>query len=62
MTTWKNIVEMTRTPQQRIDLENLTDKEKLALVLELTDSKTFVGVLEFIQQAEEDADYCQSYR
>lgn len=62
MTTWKKIVEMTRTPQQRIDLENLTDKEKLALVLELTDSKTFVGVLEFIQQAEEDADYCQSYR
>lgn len=62
MTTWEKIVEMTRTPQQRSDLESLTDKEKLDLILELTYGKTFVDVLEFIQQAEEDADYCQSYR
>ena len=56
------ISEMTSTPAQREGLECLTDKQKLELILKLTDNETFVSILEYIQQAEEDAGYCFSYR
>ena len=62
MNTWQKIVEMTRTPSQRENLNSLADKDKMALILELTDSKNFIDVLEYVTQAEEDAEWCNSYR
>ena len=62
MDTWHKIVDMTKTPLQRESLNALSDSDKLKLILELTDSKSFIGVLEYIQYAEEDRKYCQSYR
>ena len=62
MDTWHKIVGMTETPLQRESLNALSDTDKLKLILELTDSKSFIDVLEYIQQAEEDREYCQSYR
>ena len=62
MDTWHKIVDMTKTPLQRESLNALSDTDKLRLILELTDSKSFIDALEYIQQAEEDRKYCQSYR
>ena len=62
MDTWQKIVEMTRTPLQRENLNSLSDKDKMALILELSDSKNFIDVLDYINQAEEDSEWCQSYR
>lgn len=62
MDIWHKIVDMTKTPLQRESLNALSDTDKLKLILELTDSKSFIDVLEYIQQAEEDREYCQSYR
>lgn len=56
------ISEMTNTPIKREGLNNLTDSEKLAVLYELTDSKDFIELLEFIQSSYNDADYCNSYR
>ena len=62
MDTWHKIVNMTKTPLQRESLNTLSDSDKLKLILELTNSKSFIDVLEYIQYAEEDRKYCQSYR
>ena len=62
MNTSHKIVSITSTPLQRESLNALSDTDKLKLILELTDSKSFIDVLEYIQQAEEDGKYCQSYR
>ena len=62
MKTWHKIVSITSTPLQRESLNALSDTDKLKLILELTDSKSFIDVLEYIQQAEEGREYCQSYR
>ena len=62
MDKWQKIVDMTKTPSQREDLLNLSDKDKIDLISDLTDSENFIAVLEYIQQAEEDSEYCQSYR
>ena len=56
------IGEMTNTPVKRENLNNLSDNEKLAMLYDLTDSKDFIDLLEFIQSAYDDADYCNSYR
>lgn len=56
------ISEMTNTPIKREGLNNLTDSEKLAMLYELTDSKDFIELLEFIQSSYNDTDYCNSYR
>lgn len=62
MDTWHKIVNMTETPAQRESLNALSDTDKIQLILELTDSKKFTKVLDYIQYAEEDRKYCQSYR
>ena len=62
MDKWQKIVDMIKTPSKREDLLNLSDKDKIDLIFELTDSKNFIDVLEYIKQAEEDSEYCQSYR
>ena len=62
MDKWRKIVDMVKTSSQREDLINLSDKDKIDLIFELTGSKNFIDVLEYIQQSGEDADYCQSYR
>lgn len=58
----KEISQLIRTPNSRDALENLSDAEKLKLILRLTDSKNTVYLLEFIDQAIEDADWCSLYR
>ena len=58
----QEIGEMTNTPIKRESLTNLSDSEKLAMLCELTDSKDFIELLEFIKSSYEDSDYCNSYR
>ena len=62
MDKWQKIVDMIKTPSKREDLLNLSDKDKIDLIFELTDSKNFIDVLEYLKQAEEDANWCNSYR
>lgn len=57
-----SIHEMTNTPDKREVLENLTDSEKLEIIKQLTYSKSFVEILYFIESANEDSKWCQSYR
>lgn len=57
-----SIYEMTSTPDKREVLNNLPDSEKLKLIYELTDSKSIIELLEFVECATEDAEWCQSYR
>ena len=56
------IGEMTNAPIKREGLNNLSDIEKLTMLYEITDSKDFVDLLEFIKSAYEDSDFCNSYR
>lgn len=56
------ISEMTSTPSKREKLENLTDNEKLKILYEMTDTKNIIELLDFINNAHEDADWCNSYR
>lgn len=58
----KEISQLISTPNSRDALENLSDAEKLKLILRLTDSKNTVDLLEFIDQAIEDANWCSLYR
>lgn len=62
MSNSKSIYEMTNTPDKREALENLTDNEKLDIIKQLTDSKSFVEILYYIESADEDSQWCQSYR
>ena len=62
MSKWRKIVDMVKTPSQIEGLLNLSDKDKIDLIFELTDSENFIDVLEYIKQAEEDANWCDSYR
>lgn len=57
-----SIYEMTNTLDKREALNNLPDSEKLKLIYELTDSKSIVELLEFVECAMQDAEWCQSYR
>ena len=56
------IGEMVSTPVKREALISLSSTDKLALLCELTDSKDFVDLLEFIKSAYENSDFCNSYR
>lgn len=62
MSNLESIYEMTSTPDKREALENLTDSEKLEIIKQLTDSKSFVEILYYIESAQDDARWCQSYR
>ena len=62
MDKWQKIVDMMKTPEKREGLLNLSNKDKIDLIFELTDSENFIDVLEYIKQAEEDANWCYSYR
>ena len=62
MDKWQKIVDMVKTPEKREGLLNLSEKDKIDLIFELTDSENFIDVLEYIKQAEEDANWCNSYR
>ena len=62
MNNLKSIHEMTSTPDKREALENLTDSEKLDIIIQLTDSGSFVEILYYIESAQEDSQWCQSYR
>lgn len=62
MSSAASIREMTNTPDKREALENLTDSEKLEIIKQLTDSKSFVEILYFIESANEDSEWCQLYR
>ena len=62
MDKWQKIVDMVKTPEKREGLLNLSNKDKIDLIFELTDSENFIDVLEYIKQAEEDANWCNSYR
>lgn len=62
MNNSKSIYEMTNTPDKRESLENLTDSEKLEIIKRLTESVSFIEVLSYIESAEEDSQWCQSYR
>ena len=61
MSKWQKIVDMVKTPEKREGLLNLSDKDKIDLIFELTDSENFICVLEYIKQAEEDVNWCYSY-
>ena len=56
------IGEMTSTPIKREGLNGLSNSEKITMLYELTDSKDFICLLEFIKSSYDDADYCNSYR
>lgn len=58
----ESIHEMTSTPDKREALENLTDSEKLDIIKRLTESVSFVEILDYIESAKDDARWCQSYR
>ena len=62
MSKWQKIVDMVKTHEKREGLLNLSEKDKIDLIFELTDSENFIDVLEYIKQAEEDANWCSSYR
>lgn len=53
---------MTNTPCKRNNLENLSAEDKLQLILKLSESDNFVDLLYFIEQAYDDANWCNSYR
>ena len=53
---------MTRTPDERNKLENLSNEDKLKIILELSESNNFIDLLYFIEQAHNDADWCHLYR
>lgn len=57
-----SIYELINTPKKRSELDYLGDEEKLALIYKLTETKGIIELLEFIDQAKEDSNYCQSYR
>ena len=62
MSNLESIYEMTSTPEKRESLEKLTDAEKLEVIKQLTDSRNFVEILEYIKSAQDDANWCRSYR
>ena len=62
MNNLESIYEMTGTPDKREFLEKLTDEEKLEVIKQLTDSQNFVEILEYIKYAQDDAEWCRSYR
>ena len=62
MNNLESIYEMTSTPGKREFLERLTDNEKLEIIKQLTDSQNFVEILSYIKSAQEDANWCRSYR
>lgn len=62
MDKYQKIYNMVKTPEKREDLLNLSEKDKIDLIFELTDSENFIDVLEYIKHAEEDANWCNSYR
>ena len=53
---------MISTPTQRSELEGLSNENKLDLVMKLTESSNFIELLEYIEQAFDDAEWCKSYR
>lgn len=58
----ESINSLISTPKKREVLLNKSDSEKLQLVMELTDSKNIIDLLDFIDGANEDKRYCDSYR
>lgn len=62
MSIQSKIYDMTNTPDKRNKLENLPTEDKLKIILELSESNNFIDLLYFIEQAHNDADWCQSYR
>ena len=56
------IGEMTNTPIKREGLNGLSNSEKLTMLYELTESKDFIDLLEFIESGYDAVDYCNSYR
>ena len=62
MSDLKSIYEMTGTPDKREFLEKLTDEEKLEVIKQLTDSINFVEILYYIESAQDNANWCSSYR
>lgn len=62
MINLESIHEMTSTPDKRESLENLTDSEKLEIIKQLTDSISFIEILYYVESAQDNARWCQSYR
>ena len=59
---YEMIYEMISTPTKRLELEGLSDENKLDLVMKLTESSNFIELLEYIKQSFDDAEWCNSYR
>ena len=62
MTNCKTIYELTKDEVSRGKLLNMSDKEKLDLIMQLTDSEDIIEILYYIEGAIADAEWCQSYR
>ena len=62
MSIQSKIYDMTRTPDKRNKLENLSSFDKLKIILELSESDNFIDLLYFIESAHNDSDWCRSYR
>ena len=57
-----SIYELINTPKKRSELDYLSDTEKLDLVYKLSETKNIIELLELIDQAKEDGNYCLLYR
>ena len=57
-----SIYELINTPKKRSELDYLSDIEKLDLVYKLSETKNIIELLELIDQAKEDGNYCLLYR
>ena len=59
---YETIYEMISTPAKRLELESLSDENKLDLVMKLTESSNFIELLEYVKYSSDDAKFCNSYR
>ena len=62
MSIQSKIYDMTRTQDERNKLENLSNEDKLKIILELSESDNFIDLLYFIESAYNDSEWCRSYR
>ena len=62
MSIQSKIYDLTSTPDKRNKLKNLSNEDKLKIILELSESDNFIDLLYFIEQAYTDADWCRLYR
>ena len=51
-----------RKLEQHIKGKELTEQEQLQIVFTLTDSKNIMDFIEYVSCADDDGDFCQSYR